>query len=158
MKYTRLTKEQFEIFHEKFAKFLATQKIDNAEWKNIVENKMELSIELLDLFSDIVWDDALTNAQYLEHLSEKDFKAFKFGEKDIEMLSVKITGDMDIDLTSDKGFNKLFEDIMDPRIEFYTGNKKIEGARNEEMFQLITEGCVISSSQLFDALSEAIKS
>ena len=158
MKYSRLTKEQFEIFHEKFAKFLATQQIDKDEWKKIVETKKELSVELLDLFSDIIWEDGLANAQYLEHYSEKDFKAFKFGEDHVDMVAVKIKGDLDINFTEENAFKKLFEKIMDPNVELFNGKKKIEGERNVEMFELIKEGCIISSPQLFEALSEAIKS
>ena len=157
MKYTRLTKEQFEIFHEKFAEFLATQQIDKDEWKKIVETNPKMTEEQLDLFSDIVWDDALKNAEYLEHLSPKDLKVFRFMKGKVKMISIKIKGDLDIDLTADNGITKVFENIMDSRVLLYQGNKKINGhKRNEEMFSLITEGCIISDDRIYKALSSAI--
>ncbi len=157
MKYTRLTKEQFEIFHEKFAEFLATQQIDRDEWKKIVETNPTMTEEQLDLFSDIVWDDALKNAEYLEHVSPKDLKVFRFMKGKVKMISIKIKGDLDIDLTEANGITKVFENIMDSRVLLYNGTKKINGHnRSQDMFQLITEGCIISDDRIYKALSSAI--
>ena len=157
MKYARLTKEQFEIFHEKFAEFLATQQIDRDEWKKIVETNPKMTEEQLDLFSDIVWDDALKNAEYLEHIGPKDLKVFRFMKGKVKMISIKIKGELDIDLTADNGITKVFENIMDSRVLLYQGDKKINGhKRSEEMFQLITEGCIISDDRIYKALSLAI--
>jgi hypothetical protein len=157
MKYTRLTKEQFEIFHEKFAEFLATQKIDKDEWKKIVETNPKMTEEQLDLFSDIVWDDALGNAEYLEHVSPKDLKVFRFMKNKVKMISIKIKGKLDIDLTAHNGIGKVFENIMDTRVVLYKGEKKIRSQeRRQEMFQLITEGCIISDDRIYKALAEAV--
>jgi hypothetical protein len=159
MKYTRLTKEQFEIFHERFAKFLATQKIDKEEWKKIVETNPKLTEELLDLFSDIVWDGALSNANYLENVSEKQISVFNFEKEISRMITVEITGDLDIDLTSHQGMNKLFENIMSDKVNIYQGNKKISAEeRNAEMFQLIREGCMITDDKVFTSLNNFINS
>jgi len=156
MKYTRLTKEQFEIFHEKFAEFLATQQIDNEEWKKIVETDPKMTEEQLDLFSDIVWEDALSNAEYLEHIGPKDLKVFRFKGSKVRMISIKVKGELDIDLTAADGIKKVFENIMDSRIILHEGRKKVGRQRNEEMFQLITEGCMITDERIYNALHEAI--
>jgi len=39
MKYTRLTKEQFEELNQEFINFLATQSVTAKEWKEIKELK-----------------------------------------------------------------------------------------------------------------------
>ena len=41
MKYSRLTKEQFEEMHEEFINFLATQSITGEEWETIKKDKPE---------------------------------------------------------------------------------------------------------------------
>lgn len=158
MKYERLTKEQFEIFHEKFAEFLATQKIDNKEWKKIVETNPKMTEEQLNLFSDIVWDDVLTNAKYLEHTSKKHLKAFLFMDKTVKMISVEIDENLDIDFLKNDGIKKLFEQIMDKQIKLYQGEKKLGDDRKKEMFQLILEGCTISDGKIFKALDSVINS
>ena len=43
MKYSRLTKEQFEELHQEFSTFLATQTIDKAEWDTIKKDKPEVA-------------------------------------------------------------------------------------------------------------------
>ena len=70
MKYKRLTKEQFEALHQEFANFLASQSIDKKEWDELKTNKPEVAEQELDVFSDLIWEGVLTNAQFLEHFSK----------------------------------------------------------------------------------------
>ena len=46
MKYTRLTKEQFEELHQEFINFLATQSITADEWLKLKEDKPEVIEEI----------------------------------------------------------------------------------------------------------------
>ena len=68
MKYTRLTKEQFEELNQEFINFLATQSITADEWKDIKEQKPEVAEEELDVFSDLVWEGVLSKVAYLENI------------------------------------------------------------------------------------------
>ena len=52
MKYARLTKEQLEELHPEFTKFLATQSIDKKEWDELKNNKPEVALQEIDVFSD----------------------------------------------------------------------------------------------------------
>jgi hypothetical protein len=74
MKYTRLTKEQFEELTQEFSTFLATQTIDKAEWDTIKAEKPEVAEQELDVFSDLV-RKRLTRAEYLEHF-QKPYLSF----------------------------------------------------------------------------------
>ena len=73
MKYSRLTKEQFEELEQEFINFLATQSITGDEWANLKANKPELAEVELDVFSDLIWEGVLNQAKYLEHISPKTF-------------------------------------------------------------------------------------
>ena len=63
MKYTRLTKEQFEELHQEFINFLATQSITADEWKNLKENKFAYylaliaPVSLISLLIPIIFDN-----------------------------------------------------------------------------------------------------
>ena len=70
MKYSRLTKEQFEELNQEFSTFLATQAIDKAEWNKIKAEKPEVAEQELDVFSDLIWEGVLSKATYLEHFSK----------------------------------------------------------------------------------------
>ncbi len=76
MKYARLTKEQLEELHPEFTNFLATQSIDKKEWDELKANKPEVAEQELDVFSDLIWEGVLTNAQFLEHFSKNHIFLF----------------------------------------------------------------------------------
>ena len=91
MRYSQLTKEQFEELHEEFALFLATQKIDIKEWEDIKKNNPEVADEELNLFSDLVWEKVLGKSKYLEHFSKDSINLFKCEEEGISRIVVKST-------------------------------------------------------------------
>ena len=63
MKYSRLTKEQFEELHQEFINFLATQSVTAEEWANLKENKPDLAEMELDVFSDLIWEGLIDSCQ-----------------------------------------------------------------------------------------------
>jgi hypothetical protein len=67
MKYARLTKEQLEELHPEFITFLATQSIDKKEWDEIKQNKPQVAEQEIDVFSDMIWEKALTNVSHIDH-------------------------------------------------------------------------------------------
>jgi len=148
MKYRQLTKEQFESLHQEFAQFLATQKIDVAEWKSIKENKPELAEEELNLFSDMVWEDVLNKVEYLEHFSKTSVNFFKCEKEAIYRIVVQI--DKDIDLLTEEGYKWLLQNPKDDAIDYLKGSKQYTSERNEEIFQLIEKGSQISRGELYE--------
>ena len=80
MKYSRLTKEQFEELQEEFINFLAAQSITGMEWDEIKRVKPEVAEEELDVFSDLIWEGVLNNASYLENISAHQLFLFKVEE------------------------------------------------------------------------------
>ncbi|MBT8274298.1 MAG: hypothetical protein KJO77_10855, partial [Bacteroidia bacterium] len=99
MKYTRLSKEQFEELHPEFINFLATQSITADEWKAIKENKPEIAEQELDVFSDLVWEGVLQKATYVENISPQHMYLFHFKETQIKLIGLKLLT-TEIDLTT----------------------------------------------------------
>ena len=89
MKYTRLTKEQFEELHQEFINFLATQTIDKAEWDKIKIEKPEVAEQELDVFSDLVWEGVLGRAEYLEHFSKNHIFLFQCFDTNVKSIVLK---------------------------------------------------------------------
>ena len=148
MKYTRLTKEQFEELHQEFINFLATQAITADEWKNIKENTPETADEELDVFSDLVWEGVLNKVIYLEHISPKQMHLFHFTESEMKLIVVKLK--RDIDLTTNDGFNWLRENLLNDDVEIVKANKDYSQDRNLDKFKLIQQGAVITKGELFE--------
>ena len=71
MKYTLLTKEQFENLHHEFAVFLASQQIDSKEWIKIKTEKPAVALEEMQLFSEVVWEDVLMTSSPRTRLSSR---------------------------------------------------------------------------------------
>jgi hypothetical protein len=154
MKYRQLTKEQFENLHEEFARFLATQSIDAKEWNQIKEDKPNVAEDEMNIFSDVVWDDVLTNTNYLEHFSETSANLFKCEADEIHRIAIKIN--WDINLLEQKGFEWLMQNPMDNAVDIFKGSKPYNGDRNTELFDLIEKGSTISKGEIFDYFNQLV--
>jgi hypothetical protein len=148
MKYKRLTKEQFEALHQEFANFLASQSIDKNEWDEIKTNKPEVAEQELDVFSDLIWEGVLTNAQFLEHFSKNHIFLFHCQENFIDSMVLKSLVP-DVDFFTKEGLQWLTENIFTDTVEILTGKKDYDKVRNEAMFDLITQGTILSDGQLY---------
>lgn len=154
MKYRQLTKEQFENLHEEFAKFLASQQIDVNEWNDIKKNKPHVAEEEMNIFSDLVWEDVLSKAKYLEHFSKDTINLFKCNEDDIQRIVVKVN--KEINLLEDEGYQWLINNSQDNTIDFFQGTKKYSDKKNTEIFNLIEQGSILSKGILFEYFHKII--
>ena len=131
--------------------FWATQQIDVKEWNEIKATKPEMAEEELNLFSDVVWDDALTKTNYLEHFSKQNINLFKCDEKSISRIVVQISKP-DFDFFKEEDYNWFIDNTNDKSVEFLKGQKKYSKERNQELFDLVEKGSEISDGKLFESL------
>lgn len=148
MKYTRLTKEQFEELHQEFINFLATQSITADEWKDIKANKPEAAEQELDVFSDLVWFGVLNRVEFLEHISPQQIHLFKCKDKDMHLIALKIKNEA-IDLTTKDGFQWLRDNLLSDSIEFFNAKKDYSEDKHMDIFQIIQKGANITKGELF---------
>lgn len=156
MKYAKLTKEQFEELNEEFAVFLAAQSIDVSEWTKIKEEKPALAEKELEVFSDFVWEKVLSKANYVDHFSSDSLNLFKCGEDTIHRILVKVNKP-GVDLLEKEDFNWFLDNSGDPAIEYLKGSKAYSKERNEEIFDLVRQGGVISNGELFEGILRLIE-
>ena len=155
MKYAKLTKEQFEELNEEFAVFLAAQSIDANEWTQIKQDKPALAEKELEVFSDFVWEKVLSKTNYLDHFSSNSLNLFKCHDDGIERILVKV-GKEGIDLLKQEDFNWFLDNSGHPSIEYLKGRKPYAKERNEEVFDLIRQGGVVSDGELFEGIFRLI--
>ena len=151
MKYTKLSKEQFEELNEEFAVFLAAQSIDAKEWTSIKVNKPDLADKEMEVFSDFVWEKVLDKANYLEHFSPDSLNLFKCDQDTIERIVVKVNKE-GVNLLESNDFEWLLDNSKDPRIEYLKGKKGYNKERNDDIFDLIQKGSVVSDGKLYEAI------
>ncbi|WP_242131765.1 DUF6495 family protein [Aestuariivivens marinum] len=154
MKYSRLTKEQFEELHQEFINFLATQSITADEWANLKQNKPELAETELDVFSDLIWEGVLNQAEYLEHISAQHMYLFHLGEDHMSAIVLNVKNDVDI--TTKEGYQWLRDNLMDENVEFFQADKDYSDDKNLDKFKMIEQGAVITKGELYQYFDKLI--
>lgn len=157
MKYRRLTKEQFEALHTEFINFLASQSIDKAEWDKIKADKPEVAEQELDVFSDLIWEGVLSNANYLEHFSKNHIFLFHCQEKFIQSIVLKALNP-DVDFMHKEGLQWLSDNVFTDVVEIHLGKKEYEEERKTAIFDLISQGAILSDGQLYLQINSIINS
>lgn len=148
MKYTRLTKEQLEELHPEFINFLASQSIDKAEWDKIKAEKPEVAEQEIDVFSDLIWEGVITQAEWLEHYSKNHIFLFKLNKTDMESIIIH-SHTAHADFLTEGGLMCLNENIFSKEVEVKRGKKSFNEDRNAEIFSLIKQGAILSDGELY---------
>ncbi len=157
MKYSRLTKEQFEELTQEFTNFLATQAIDKAEWDKIKLEKPDVAEQELDVFSDLIWEGVLSRATFLEHFSKNHIFLFECFDTHVQSIVLKslVT---DVDFLTRDGLQWLSDNMFTDTIEMKVGKKEFTEERNSSIFQLIQQGAFLSDGQLYKQINSIIQS
>ncbi len=157
MKYTRLTKEQFDELHPEFINFLATQSIDKAEWDKLKQEQPHIAEQELDVFSDLIWEGVLTRAEYLEHFSKNYIFLFRCSGSHIHSIVLKSLSS-EIDFLTKEGLSWLSDNMFTDNVEMKVGQKPFGDKRNESIFSLIQQGAILSDGQLYRQIGGILKS
>ncbi|PKP24607.1 MAG: hypothetical protein CVU03_11580 [Bacteroidetes bacterium HGW-Bacteroidetes-2] len=154
MKYTRLTKEQLDALQPEFINFLASQTITAEEWKKIKKEQPHIAEDELDVFSDLVWEGALTKATYLENISKSQLYLFHLDIEAMHVFLIKIKNE-EVDLLTKEGFYWLEKNITDDdKIDILTASKEYSGDKNLDKFQLIQQGAFISKGEKYKSIKK----
>ncbi|NRR92258.1 hypothetical protein HSX10_11830 [Winogradskyella undariae] len=156
MKYSRLTKEQFEELHKEFINFLATQSITGDEWADIKKNKPEAAEQELDVFSDLVWLGVLSKVEYLEHISPNQIHLFQCQEKSMRLIALKIEIP-EVDFTTKEGFEWLRNNLLSNSVEFFNAKKDYTEDKHLDLFKMIESGANITKGELFNYFANLVK-
>lgn len=155
MKYSRLTKEQFEELHKEFINFLASQQITADEWENLKTNKPELAETELDVFSDLIWEGVLNKAEYLEHFAPQHMYLFHLKTDKMHAIVVNVKNES-IDITTQEGYDWLRENLMDESVEFLQADKDYTEDKNADKFSMIKQGAIITKGELYNYFNKLI--
>ncbi len=159
MKYRRLDKEELQELEQEFIRFLAANTVTADDWQKLKKEQPEKAEDLIDVFSDVVFEKTLSKIQYLQHRSTKDLKVFRCGEEKIELLGMRIAGDTQLDFTKNQSPQEMIALIQkepNAKIQLYQAEKNYKGERNRELFEMLENGCLIDNENIFKML-ESLK-
>ena len=123
MKYARLDKEELEKLSEDFINFLVVNGITAEDWEKIKITETDNANKIIDQFSDVVWEGALRKTKYLDKIENDVSYFFKCDEHIIHLCRISKHNGKSIVQTASKPFKKN---------------------REEELFEMISNGCEIS--------------
>ena len=129
--------------------------IDKIEWDDIKKNRPNVAEQEIDLFSDMIWEKALTNVSHIDHFSKNYIFLFKCFQNEVLTFVIK-TNNPQIDFVSADGINWLSENLFSDEVEITRGKKDVSENRNESLFEIIKQGGIISKGELFTKLDSLI--
>lgn len=150
-KYRQLTKEELDALQKEFVEFLVVNGITADKWVAIKEHKKEVAEEIIEQFSDVVWEGVLRRAMFLELRNPRELITFQCLTDKLVLMGMKVK---DVDITTQSGFEKLKQDKLETT--FYTSEKKYFKKREEELFEMIQNGCEITDGKLFKRIALAV--
>ena len=151
MKYHRLTHEQFSELHHEFAVFLASQGLDKKQWEAIKKNKSKRIDQLLDLFSDLVWDQYVRDCKYLEYSATNQLFLFKITSDKAYTFILK-TENPSIDFTKTETVHDIFQNYELDQFSILEGSKTYDTNVLDFVYDYIKKGAVKTEGVYFKAL------
>ena len=136
MHYPCLSLAQLEALETDFVAFLIVNGVEGETWKTLNETNPSKAQELVNLFSQVVWEKVLKETNYVKRLSESERIFGYLGEEQGVLL---------IGQQNPSGW------------AFHKAKKQWEGKRESEVFTLLQQGFERATEQEFTEVSQLIK-
>lgn len=149
-KYRLLTKEELNELEKEFIEFLVINGITADKWEKLKQEEKEKAEEIIEQFSDVILESVLRKTQYLEHRSPQEIRVFQCLSNKFVLMGLTID-DTSINLTTPEGITKVKQQI--PGTSVYTSEKPYDKTREDEIFELIQRGSMISDGKMFKSIA-----
>jgi hypothetical protein len=132
MKYTRIPTDELEKLEEEFVNFLVMNGIIADDWVAIKENEPLNADEIINQFSEVVWESILRGTKYLNKVEEESAYYFKCDSDTIYLIKV---------------------DKTEAAAEQFSTSKEYNKTRELELFEMLQSGCTISEGEEYEKLT-----
>ncbi|MBI1837857.1 MAG: hypothetical protein HYR91_11400 [Flavobacteriia bacterium] len=154
MKFRMLTKEEMEIFDEDFKHFMITNGVTNEEWLEWNNSDTDKAIQLVQVFSDTVLQKVYEKIQFIEFRSEDSCIVFQCLKDKIELISINKKGG-NVNLATPESIHEALSKET-AQLTYFKSEKKYSKTREEEIHEMITQGCFNSTQDFWDALKNGL--
>ena len=156
IRFQRLSPKELELLEQEFVKFLASQSIVAGDWEKIKTTDKQQAENLIDDFSNVVYGSVMRKAQFLERRTPKALYCYECLEDRFELVVFEISEDSSLDLTKDA--LSSIKDISAIGPSMYTGQKAYTKEREDEIYEMMTQGCEITDGKLMGVLRGVVGS
>lgn len=143
-----------EIFDEDFKHFAVANGVSNEEWIEMNDSDKETATKLVALFSDTVLQKVYENLKFIEHRSSSSCLVFKLNEANIELISLNANSDK-VDLSTAESIHDALVN-QSQELSMFKSNKTYSKVREEEIHEMLSQGCVNSSEAFWMLLEKVI--
>lgn len=154
MKYKRIPQSELDKLEGEFVKFLAANTITAEDWEKLKLESPERADELIDLFSDIVYENVLSKIEYLEFRDKSEIKLFHCNDDQIELMGLELQADETPDLRSENGLKEALKEAEKFKVRLFSGAKEYIPNRPEEVFRMMEAGTKVCGPELYDWMKE----
>ncbi len=154
MKFRRLRQDELSVLETRFIEFLASNTITGPDWEKIKTNKPEQAEGLIEIFSDIVFEDTLDKITYLRHTAPTELRCFHCLEEKIIMMGLIAKETKGFDFRENATAQEMMSKVKASggSLQFFTAEKEYKGDRKQELFRMMENGCLISKGEIYKAL------
>lgn len=160
MKYRRFTQNELLTLEPEFVRFLALNGIPADEWVRIKTTDDQKVEELIEQFSDAIFERTLRELEYLEFHEPKDIKTFHCQKEKIVLVGLTLDGASESDVFRPENTAEILQKIESGVIKakVYTAEKGYQnGDREAELFKMIESGARISKDgHLYKTLASSL--
>ena len=156
MKYRRLTNDELAELENEFIRFLASNTITSQDWVKLKTETPTKAEELIEVFSDIVFEKILGKVAYMEHRETQDLRLFHCLEDKMILLGLRVAPNVGIDFTQKQTAEEMlskFRQAPKGALKMYRAEKVYKPNRTAELFKMLENGCLISKGVLFKTLA-----
>lgn len=153
MKYKRLVAEELYALEKEFITFLSSAQITGLDWDKMKKNEQEKAEELIDVFSDLVYEKVMSKIFFLEFRDKKELNIFHFEDDKIVLNGIRMKEDSSINLLSDDLFSEWNANKSN-EISIIKTEKVYIKERGIEIFEMLEKGCYITDDKLFKAIAD----
>lgn len=155
MKYRMLSEEELGVFEEDFKHFLIVNGVHSEEWAEMNEKNPDKAIKFVGLFSDTVLQKVYEKLRFVEHRSETSCMVFKLGKEQIDLISINSNAKSGTDLSTPESIHEALVNNAD-QLTFFRSTKAYSKEREEEIHEMLMQGCVHSSEAFWISLEKAL--
>lgn len=156
MKYRRLQREELEAVRDEFVQFLAANSVTADDWQRLMADDQHKAHALIDLFSDIFWEKALSRVNYLAARGAFVLRAYRADETQLHLIQLEVPQNGHFRFDQDADMGRLAqgeETLISIQAQVTTGSKNVGEDRHQELFKLLESGAIPDHNRLYDSLS-----
>ena len=161
MSYRILRRDELEELEPQFVRYLAAQGIDAELWSKIKVTDEGRAEQLLSGFSQMVFEDVLGRAQYLEQRFAKQLLCYRAGPEQLHLRGIIVQGEAPgVDLTADVPAEVMMQQVQahGASVKLLTASRSYRQQRSQDLYELLEQGAKIApTAELYDLLDSLAK-